>query len=174
MKTKLTNVLTVTFLLTLACNSGASDTIKSKPVSSEFERMKTLVGKWTGEVDMGQGPVEMDLQYRLLAGGTVLEERVFAGTPNEMVTMYYDQDGRLSMTHYCVFGNRPMMRIKSSTRDTIEFDFDPACGINPTKESHMHALTLKFVDANTIESSCRSFMDGQEMPAKPTTLKRVK
>jgi hypothetical protein len=34
---------------------------------------------------------------RTLAGGSVLEERVFAGTPNEMVTMYYDKDADLEL-----------------------------------------------------------------------------
>jgi hypothetical protein len=146
----------------------------AQSVSPEFERMKSLVGKWEGKADMGQGPVEMDLQFRLIAGGSVLEERVFAGTPHEMVSMYYVEDGKLAMTHYCVLGNRPMMRLKSATGDTIEFDFDARCGIDPEKETHMHALTLKFVDPDTIESSCRAFADGKEAPAHAVTLKRVK
>src|SRR6185436_7278348 len=64
---------------------------EGKTGSPDFERMKSLVGTWSGKTDMGQGPIDMTLQYRLLAGGSVLEERCFAGTPNEMVTMYYDQ-----------------------------------------------------------------------------------
>src|SRR5689334_2395325 len=70
-----------------------------KKGSAEFERMKSLVGTWKGKTDMGQGPVEITVHYRMLAGGSVLEERVFEGTPNEMVTMYYDQGGKLAMTH---------------------------------------------------------------------------
>ena len=116
----------------------------------------------------------MTMQYRLLAGGSVLEERVFAGTPNEMVTMFYDQNGRLAMTHYCMFGNRPGMLLKSADAKTIKFDFDATCGINVAKESHMHALTLTFDDADTITASCKALMDGKEMPEQPTTLKRVK
>jgi hypothetical protein len=145
-----------------------------KPGSPEFERMKSLVGTWAGKADIGQGPIDMTLQYRLLAGGTVLEERCFPGTPNEMVTMYYDQDGKLAMTHYCIMGNRPAMKLKSSDAKSITFDFDSTCGINPSKESHMHALKITFDDANTITSSCKALMNGQEMPEKPTTLKRVK
>ncbi len=145
-----------------------------KKGSAEFERMKTLVGTWTGKTDMGQGPVEMTSQFRLLAGGSVLEERVFAGTPNEMLTMYYDQKGKLAMTHYCMFGNRPAMLLKSSDAKTIRFDFDKSCGINPKKESHMHALALTFDDADTITASCVAIMDGKEMPEHPTTLRRVK
>src|ERR1041385_2264920 len=77
--------------------------------SPEFERMKSLVGVWKGQADLGQGPIEVVAEYRLLAGGTVLQERVFPGAPNEMVTMYYDKDGKLGLTHYCVLGNRPAM-----------------------------------------------------------------
>lgn len=146
----------------------------TKPSSPEFERMKTLVGSWTGKTDMGQGPIDIKLDYRLIAGGTVLEERCFAGTPQEMVTMYYEKEGKLAMTHYCVMGNRPGMKFKSADAKTIHFDFDATCGINPKKESHMHALSITFDDADTITSSCQAIMDGKELPQHPTTLKRVK
>ena len=173
MKTKITPLLTALILATtLGANAG--ETEKTKAGSPEFERMKTLVGSWTGKADMGQGLMDMTIQYRLLAGGSVLEERVFAGTPNEMVTMYYDQDGKLAMTHYCVFSNRPSMKIKSANTKTIKFDFDATCGINPNKESHMHALSLTFDDADTITTSCQAIIDGKEQAEKPTTLKRVK
>ena len=173
MKTKLIS-LTAGLLLAAAPGGIAAETEKPKSGSPEFERMKTLVGTWTGKVDMGQGPVDMTMQIRLLAGGSVVEERVFAGTPNEMVTMYYDQGGKLALTHYCVFGNRPGMLLKSSDAKSITFDFDATCGINPRTESHMHAVTIVFNDANTITTSCKGFMDGKEMPEKPMTLKRVK
>jgi hypothetical protein len=173
MKTKITSLLSALFLAaSLGANAG--ETEKAKAGSPEFERMKTLVGSWTGKADMGQGPMDMTIHYRLLAGGSVLEERVFAGTPNEMVTMYYDQDGKLAMTHYCVFGNRPSMKIKSADTKTIKFDFDATCGINPNKESHMHALSITFNDADTITTSCQAIVDGKEQAEKPTTLKRVK
>ena len=160
----------------------AGDTAKAKPEakqeakasSKEFEQMKSLVGKWKGTVDMGQGPVEMTSQYRLIAGGTVLEERMFADTPHEMVTMFYDQNGKLAMTHYCMLGNRPGMKLKSSDAKSIKFDFDATCGIDPKKESHMHAMTLTFDDADTITMSCKGIMDGKEEPDHVTTLKRVK
>jgi hypothetical protein len=146
----------------------------TKKGSAEFERLKTLVGTWQGTADMGQGPVEMTVQYRLLAGGTVLEERSFPGTPHEMVTMFYDKDGKLALTHYCIMGNRPAMVLNSSDAKTIKFEFDKNCGINTSKESHMHALKLTFEDANTLTASCRAFVDGKELPENPTTLKRVK
>jgi len=171
MKTK---TVCATLLLATAVALNAGEPPRPRPASPEFERMKTLVGTWKGTVDMGEGPIEMVSQYRLLAGGSVLEEKCFVGTPNEMTTMFYDKDGKLALTHYCVFGNRPSMLFKSSDAKTIKFDFDNACGINPKKESHMHALSITFDDSETITASCKAIMDGKEMAEKPTTLKRVK
>lgn len=152
----------------------AAEPAKPKPASPEFERIKSLVGIWQGKTDIGQGPVDLTIRYRLLAGGSVVEEKVFAGTPNEMTTMFFDQNGRLALTHYCMLGNRPGMLLKSSDAKTLTFDFDKTCGIDVAKESHMHAMTLRFDDADTVTTSCKAFIDGKLAPENPTTLKRVK
>jgi hypothetical protein len=178
---KLTNMKTkvltycATLLLATTAWLNAGEPGAPKPASPEFERMKTLVGTWTGKTDVGQGPIEMTVHYRLLAAGSVLEERVFEGTPNEMVTMYYDKEGKLSLTHYCMLGNRPAMALKASDGKSMTFDFDGSCcTIDPKKESHMHGLTLRFDDGDTITTSCQALIDGKEMAKNPTTLKRVK
>ena len=51
--------------------------------SAEFERMKTLVGTWKGKTDMGEGSMDFTVEYRLVSGGSVIEERIFAGTPRK-------------------------------------------------------------------------------------------
>src|ERR1051325_5689235 len=96
MKTKTTTLCT-TLLLATALWLNAAESAKPRPASPEFERMKSLVGTWTGKADMGQGPIDMTVHYRLLAGGSVIEEKVFAGTPNEMTTMYFDRNGKLAL-----------------------------------------------------------------------------
>src|SRR5262245_28131460 len=180
MKTKVSIACTVLMLAAaMGLNAGPAkkDLAKQPPVktdSKEFAQMKKMVGTWKGKTDMGDGPIDMTSEFRLIAGGTVLEEKVFSGTPHEMITMYYDQDGKLAMTHYCVMGNRPAMKLKSSDAKSIVLDFDKACGIDPAKESHMHGLTITFDDADTITTSCKAFMDGKEVPDHATTLKRVK
>jgi hypothetical protein len=135
--------------------------------SAEFERLKALVGSWKATADMGQGPMDVSLEYRLVAGGSVLEERIFAGTPMEMVTMYHDKKGRLALTHYCMLANQPGMLLKSSDAKTLRFDFDQTCGINARTEDHMHALTLTFVDADTLRQEWQHYEKGKpsEKPA---------
>ena len=142
--------------------------------SAEFERMKTLVGTWKGKADMGQGPMEFTVEYRLISGGSALEERIHAGTPKEMVTMYHDRKGKLALTHYCMLGNQPGMVFKASDRKTLRFDFDATCGVNAKSETHMHALTLTFEDADTIQQDWKLFEGGKAKDSHPFTLKRIK
>ena len=109
MNTKITSIC-ATLLLAASAWLHGDEPNKPRTGSADFERLKTLVGTWTGKVDMGQGPVDLTIDFRLLAGGSVLEERMAAGTPMEMVTMYYDKGGKLALTHYCVFGKTTARR----------------------------------------------------------------
>lgn len=176
MNTKVTAIIASLLLTTSTCIIAGEKPAEStsKATSPEFQRMKTLVGTWQGKTDMGQGPIDLTIQYRLIAAGSVLEERVFAGTPNEMVTMYYEKDGKLALTHYCMLGNRPAMNLAKADAKSLTFDFDGSCGIHATKESHMHGMTIRFDDADTITTSCKAIMEGKPTPEHETTLKRVK
>lgn len=166
--------LAATLFLAASIGAAASGPAPAAaPSSPEFERLKTLVGTWEGKADLGQGPVDMIVKFRLLAGGTVLEERIFPGTPHEMITMYFEKEGRLALTHYCVMGNRPGMLLKSADADTLRFDFDKTCGIDPLKETHMNSMTLRFDSPNSITTTCGLVINGEPQPEHETTLKRV-
>jgi hypothetical protein len=143
-------------------------------LSSEFDRMKSLVGTWKGKADMGQGMMEFTVEYRLISGGSAIEERIFAGTPKEMLTIYHDRKGKLALTHYCMLGNQPGMALKSADSKSLQFDFDPKCGVDEKSEMHMHALTITFDDANTITQDWKLYQDGKIKESHPFTLKRVK
>ena len=172
------NRITTLFGIMLLAISGwlnADQPGKAKAGSPEFERMKALVGTWSGKADMGQGPVDTKITYRLIAAGSVLEERIAPGTPMEMLTMYFDKAGKLAATHYCVMGNQPALALKAADAKSITLDFDASCcAIDPAKESHMHAMTIQFDDADTITTKCKAMMDGKEVPECSMTLKRVK
>ena len=74
--TKLTQLLTLAALAALtACQSGSNKHAACADMppymgSAAFERMKTLVGKWTGESpEMGT----MKTEFRLIAGDSVIQ-----------------------------------------------------------------------------------------------------
>lgn len=165
----------INFLITLfAITAALAGPQPGEPYhgSAEFERIKSLAGTWKGTHDMGKGPMELTVIYKVVAGGSAVEERFFAGTPNEMVTMYHDKQGKLSLTHYCMLHNQPGMLLKSADGKKLEFDFDPTCGVDDAS-MHMHSLVITFKDANHITQDWKLFENGKAKEGHPFTLKRV-
>jgi hypothetical protein len=142
--------------------------------SKELERLKALAGKWTGTMKTEAGETPFNAEYRVTSGGSVVEEKLFAGTPKEMVTMYHDKGGKLALTHYCMLCNQPSMILKESDGKSLNFDFDPSSKIDVAKETHMHALKLNFVDADTLEHQWTLYEEGKSKGAHSFTLKRAK
>ena len=132
--------------------------------SVAFERMKSLVGKWSATSPM-MG--KMNTEFRIIAGGSVIEERFGEGTPMEMLSTYHDVNGRLKMTHYCALRNQPRMQLTKSTANSLTFDFVPTPGLNAAKEKHMHGATYTFIDANHFEMAGVSWDNGKPSPCGP-------
>src|SRR5436189_2634538 len=105
MKTKFSS-LTLLAVCAAAATAFAGEPSKPYVGSAEFEKLKTLAGTWQGTTDMGKGPMQIQVQYRVVSGGSAVEERLFADTPMEMITIYHDQDGKVALTHYCSLCNR--------------------------------------------------------------------
>src|SRR5688500_4572531 len=86
-----------------------------------FERIKKLTGDWV-EVDEKTGKETVMLRYRVIAGGSAVEEIIMPGEPHEMVTVYHLDGSSLMLTHYCAVGNQPRMKATAaSTPAKIEF-----------------------------------------------------
>ena len=132
--------------------------------SADFERMKTLVGKWQGESPM-MG--KMNTEFRLIAGDSVIEERFARGTPMEMLSVYHDVNGKLTMTHYCMLRNQPRMKLVKSTANSLTFDLAPTPGLNAAKDKHMHGATYTFLDANHFKLEGVSWENGKSTPCGP-------
>jgi|JI10StandDraft_1071094.scaffolds.fasta_scaffold309882_1 hypothetical protein len=168
--TLVTALLAVSILT--SCQTTKSPATPAMPTytgSAEFERMKSLVGQWHGESPMGP----MNVTYKLTAAGSMIEERVFEGSPMEMLSAYYDEGGKLAMTHYCALHNRPKMKLVKSTPDSISFNFVPSPGIDPTKDHHMHSQKIIFIDANHIKMEGGSWANGKpEQSCPPMELTR--
>jgi len=145
--------------------------------SQDFERFKRIVGIWEGMTSMNRG-VELEdqkvrVEYKLTSGGSAVVETLFPGTPHEMVSVYHDKDGKLTMTHYCMIGNQPQMDLKNADEKSMDFELAPDSEINANKEPHMHALTISFVDNNNIVEKWTLYDQGKEKDSTSFKLTRV-
>jgi hypothetical protein len=142
--------LTLTmFLMFLSVHAFAqSDAQKS------FDKLKTLSGVWEGKVTTNMKVAEaiektpMRLVLRTTSrGNALMHEMTAAGSPDDPITMFYLDEDRVLLTHYCDAGNRPRMEGKlSPDGKTLEFTFIDVAGIN--LHEHMHHAKFTFIDAD--------------------------
>ena len=160
----------------LAANISYADPPVHEPYtgSSEFERMKQLAGTWHGTHVMQGKEHQVTVTYQITSAGSALVERHFPDTPNEMVSVYHDDDGRLSMTHYCALKNQPVLGLKSATDNSIALDYIDGHNIDPAKDSHMHSLTISFVDDDHVVENWAMLIEGKPVEDEPISLTRVK
>ncbi len=161
-----------------------------KPAPSEaqkiFEEIKTLAGEWEGPItvtppvpEMSDGK-PMHVTMRVTSRGNALvHEMQEAGTPldatkyDHPVTMFYLDDDRLSLVHYCDAGNRPhMVARKSADGKRVEFDFVNLSGSN--ENGHMAHAVFTLVDANHHTEDWTYMMPGDKPMHAHFDLTRVK
>jgi len=118
-----------------------------------FDKLKALSGVWEGKVTTDM-PVAASIQNSLMhvtlrttsRGNALLHEMTSSG-PDDPITMFYLDENRLLLTHYCDAGNRPRMEGKlSPDGKTLEFSFLDVAGSN--QHQHMHHAKFTFIDAN--------------------------
>ncbi len=141
--------------------------------SKEFERMKELVGVWEGTSSMPKEGEKVKVEYRLSSGGSAIIETLFPGKADEMTSVYYDNKGQLTMTHYCALRNQPRMKLQNADDQNLHFLFLDGSNIDPRKDAHMHALTISFVDKDHIIQKWTLFVDGKEKGMSVFELSRV-
>ncbi len=141
--------------------------------SQPFESMKSLAGHWEGaKVSSGkEEPVKVE--YKVSSNGSTIVETLFPGTQHEMVTVYYDKGGQLSMTHYCAIGNQPKMDLVNAEGKVLEFTLANSEEIDVEKEGHMHGLTLTMVDKDHLNHNWTLYKEGKDGGTTTITLARV-
>ena len=162
--------------MALAAAGAAVGGMEHQPYkgSKEFERMKTLAGAWDGTDMKNPSGQPVRVEYRVTGAGSAVVETLFPGTPHEMVTVYYDQNGALCMTHYCALGNRPHMTLKNSTADAVELELAPGGEVDAAREAHMHSLKISFEGTDKIVHEWSLFDAGQKKSTSTFAFTRVK
>ena len=141
--------------------------------SKGFERMKELTGTWEGASNMAKEGERVRVEYRLSSGGSSIVETLFPGTPHEMVSVYFDNKGQLTMTHYCVLRNQPKMKLQKADAQNLNFVFAGGANIDPQKDAYMGSLTITFVDKNHVVEKWTLFKEGKEQEKTVFELTRV-
>jgi hypothetical protein len=158
----------------LAASSGEHQMGAITP-SKDFEKMKELVGVWEGTTDMGKGMVTIKATYELTSAGTAVLERLFVGLPHEMVTVYYDYDGKLTMTHYCSLGNQPHMELTNPGGNNMLFVLsEKNPNLSSVKETHMHSLNISFDNKDNITHTWSLYEKGEKRSDSVIKLTRTK
>lgn len=149
--------------------SEMPDYMKPYTGSKEFEQIKSLTGTWNGSGVMHGKEEPVSVVYRTSSGGSIVIETVFPGTPQEMVSIYYEKDGRLVMTHYCMLKNQPELALMKSDGGRLEFDLVGGTNMDASKDMHMHSLTLTIKDGDNMVQEWTPFENGTAKE-EPTTL----
>ncbi|MEE9214278.1 MAG: hypothetical protein V3U54_05695, partial [Thermodesulfobacteriota bacterium] len=107
---KFSYLIICTLVLSISVYAGSEEEMYKKYTGSpEYEKMKTLAGTWEGTSSMGEEGEKVTVKYEMTSADSAIVETLFPGTPHEMVSVYYDDNGKLSMTHYCMIKNQPNM-----------------------------------------------------------------
>jgi hypothetical protein len=148
-----------------ACVATAQKhSLGTAPSQQAFEALKSLEGRWQGTVTVGTEQTPVELSYEVVSGGSVVMERLFAGSPHEMVSMYHADGGRLLMTHYCAIGNQPRMELNGWTpapEATMSFSFVDATNRDSESGLVMHDMRLSKISNDHISSSWTAWKDGK-------------
>ncbi len=160
----------MTWILVTACAVGSllvSETLvrAEHPTLTDtpFEKIKTLIGTWQGTRKAYDGEETITARYVMTAKGSAVMEKLFPGTPKEMVSVYTQDGHDLVMTHYCMLGNQPRMKTHGEApSDTITLTYMDGTGMRSMDDLHMHELTITFVDKNHMTHHWTLFDKGQK------------
>ncbi len=130
--------------------------------SADLERMKGLIGAWQGFEEKDGSKEDVFVEYSVSANGSIVVEKLFPGTSKEMMTVYSDKGGKMTLTHYCMLGNQPQMELISSDDKKMVFDLIAGISIDPSKDTHMHSLILNFPSENELTHEWTMYEAGKQ------------
>ena len=153
--------------------AGPDHEMPTGPSSAELERVKLLAGRWEGTSNHGGQDAEAAaVEYKVTAGGSAVIETLFPNTPHEMVSVYHDRNGTLTMTHYCMLRNQPELDLTSATDQQLNLSLRE--GSLDANSMHMHQLAMTWTDPNHITEVWTAHDAGKPTESTTITLSRVK
>jgi hypothetical protein len=150
----------------VAHDTGQSTLPSAATARAAFDRLKTLAGDWEGtSTDATTGDVYFDralFDYRLTGAGSALIEFANAGTPDEMLSIFFMDGDRLVLQHYCSVANQPRLELISADSTGLLFDLVGGVNLDPTSDGHIHRVRFNFDRDGGVESLWTWFDEGRE------------
>lgn len=158
-----------------AISGQAASTSAVVDGTAAFARLKTLAGEWRGTVMTPTGPAAT-VRYEVRSNGSVVQETLFPGTEQEMISVYHMDGSQLVMTHYCSAGNQPRMKLDTarSKPAILVFDFTGGTNMDPAKDMHVHSGEIRILSDDRIESEWAAYQSGKQAGTNKFFLTRVK
>jgi len=139
--------------------------------SAAFDKIKSLAGTWKGTGSEGGSDMEVVVKYRVVSGGSAVEETIAEGTPHEMVTMFYMDGPKLKLTHYCTMHNQPRMKLVASN-SALKFEFEG--GANCSADGmYMGNLAFTQLSKDHLKARWGMISKGKETSHVDMDLKRL-
>ncbi len=176
------SVLAVATVMIAPAPGRGDDNEKEKsPVTakSAFSQLKTLEGTWKNKVTAfheHEHEGDSKVIYHLTGAGSALVETDFPESNHEMVSVYHLDGDDLRMTHYCAVGNQPRLKLDraSSTPSRFVFVFDGGTNLDPSKDMHIHAMTMTFGKDGKVDCAWEGYMAGKKAGTTHFELSRSK
>ncbi len=129
--------------------------------SACFDKIKSFAGDWY-QKDAKTGKDVLALRYRVVSGGSAVEESIFPGAAHEMVSVYHMDGPNLAMMHYCSLGNQPYMKASaSSTPDRVVFDCVSVGNSKSPNDMHMNRAVFVPKDSKHLTTEWGSITSGK-------------
>ena len=140
------NFLTILLCLGITSFTFANDT------KTEFEKLKTLEGKWVGTLERTDGTSDfLNLEYSITSNGSALLEESNTGGI-EMLSIFNTQNNQLLVTHYCGLQNKPVALLESEKNGTYYFKTDQSrSGLDSSKEAFVGYWKFVLIDDSTLQ-----------------------
>ncbi|HEV3235678.1 MAG TPA: hypothetical protein VGZ25_01735, partial [Gemmataceae bacterium] len=170
----LSSLALLVFAIAPIAGQDKKELAKETGSSARFDQFKKLAGEWVS-TEKGKDGHDIQVKYKVTAGGSAVVETIFPGSEHEMVTVIHPDGEDLILTHYCALGNQPKMRAKTKGDDKkVAFEFTGATNMKSDKDMHMHNVTFTFVDKDTLKADWTHYVDGKDGGVVTFELKRKK
>lgn len=124
----------------MAAAEPAAD--KPNPKTDALDAIRALAGTWTPVAPPEAGKKSGSVVFRVVSGDSAVIETMFPGTDEEMINMYTLDGDSVMLTHYCAMGNQPHMRLTSSEKGVLKFEFVDGGNLKSRAEAHMDSVEL--------------------------------